>query len=165
MRYLWYTGGMVQAMQRRVNKGARVPAHAHSCCAGLYPTGSTMAKPANPQQGAQATAPAAPVATPQAAQPAQAPQPVQAAPAPQAAAPMLYMGKPPALRAGHNAAAWAAITPLLPATAATLAALPAVKACGGSKANGLLMVGYCLRRGWLTTVAPAATPPATTPSA
>jgi hypothetical protein len=73
------------------------------------------------------------------------------------AAPVLVVGaKAPKHRAGHNGAAWAAITPCLPCTAATLAALPAVQQCGGSKANGLLFVGYALRRGWLAVQAPTA---------
>jgi len=64
--------------------------------------------------------------------------------------PFLVLGaKAPKHRATHNGAAWSAITPLLPATAATLAVLPEVKACGGPKGNGMLMVSYCIRRGWL----------------
>jgi hypothetical protein len=57
--------------------------------------------------------------------------------------------KAPRHRAGHNGAAWTAITAKLPATAADLAALPEVQACGGTKANGNLFLGYALRRGWL----------------
>ena len=61
--------------------------------------------------------------------------------------------KAPKHRVGHNSAAWAAMTPLLPATAETLAALPDVKVCGGPKGNGMLMVSYCIRRGWLAAKA------------
>jgi hypothetical protein len=63
---------------------------------------------------------------------------------------LLVLGaKAPKHRAGHNSAAWSAMLPLLPATAEALAALPEVQICGGPKMNGLLMVGYCIRRGWL----------------
>jgi hypothetical protein len=70
--------------------------------------------------------------------------------------PMLVLGaKAPKHRVGHTGAAWNAILPLLPATAETLAALPELKVpqCGGPKGNGLLYVGYALRRGWLTVQA------------
>jgi hypothetical protein len=66
--------------------------------------------------------------------------------------PMLVLGaKAPKHRVGHTGAAWNAILPLLPATAETLAALPELKVpqCGGPKGNGLLYVGYAIRRGWL----------------
>lgn len=57
--------------------------------------------------------------------------------------------KAPKHRAGHNATAWTALSAKLPATAAELAALPEVKACGGAKQNGILFVSYAVRRGWL----------------
>jgi hypothetical protein len=79
-----------------------------------------------------------------------------AAPVAAVAAPVLVLGaKAPKHRVGHTGAAWAAITPCLPCTAATLAALPALQVpqCGGPKGNGLLYVGYALRRGWLAVQA------------
>lgn len=74
--------------------------------------------------------------------------------APKAATPeQVYVlgAKAPKHRVGHTGAAWAVIVPLLPATAATLAALPELKVpqCGGPKGNGMLYVGYAIRRGWL----------------
>jgi hypothetical protein len=117
------------------------------------------AAPTAPAVAQQPTAPA--VATPAVVAPATPTAPAVATPTAPAAPTLLYAGaKVPGHRAGHNAAAWAAIAPLLPATAAALAALPQVKACGGSKANGLLFVGYALRRGWLTTTAPVVAPAA-----
>lgn len=85
---------------------------------------------------------------------AKAKQEKQVPDAPQQTAPVvekrLVLGpRAPKHRVGHNGAAWSAITPLLPATASTLAAVPEVKACGGAKANGLLFVSYAIRRGWL----------------
>ena len=65
---------------------------------------------------------------------------------------MLVQGaKAPKHRVGHTGAAWAAILPLLPATADKLAALPELKVpqCGGPKGNGMLYVSYAIRRGWL----------------
>lgn len=77
-----------------------------------------------------------------------------AAVAPAAAAKtVLVLGsKAPKHRVGHTGAAWAAIVPCLPCEPSVLAALPELKvpACGGPKGNGLLYVGYALRRGWLT---------------
>ena len=60
--------------------------------------------------------------------------------------------KAPKHRVGHTGTAWAAITPLLPATAETLAKLAELKVpqCGGPKGNGMLYVSYAIRRGWLT---------------
>lgn len=70
--------------------------------------------------------------------------------APAAPAPKFVLGaKAPKHRAGHNGDAWAALTPILPATGAEIAALDAVKRCGGTKQNGLLFVNYAVRRGWL----------------
>jgi hypothetical protein len=71
----------------------------------------------------------------------------------QPSAPKLILGaRAPKHRVGHTGAAWAAILEKgLPATAADLAALPALQVpqCGGPKGNGLLFVGYAIRRGWL----------------
>jgi len=63
--------------------------------------------------------------------------------------------KAPKHRVGHTGTAWAAITPLLPATAETLAKLAELKVpqCGGPKGNGMLYVSYAIRRGWLTVKA------------
>lgn len=107
---------------------------------------------------ASAPAPVEPVV----AAPAPAEQPTAPAPA-VAEAPKLYKGaKVPSHRSAHTTKAWAAITPLLPASAATLAALPELKVpeCGGPKGNGQLFVSYALRRGWLTDKAPAPEAPA-----
>lgn len=73
----------------------------------------------------------------------------------QAPVALVLGSKAPKHRVGHNANAWAAILPVLPATAATLAALPAVQVCGGAKGNGLLFVAYAVRRGWLAAQATA----------
>lgn len=73
--------------------------------------------------------------------------------APAAAVPQLVLGaRAPKHRTGHTSTAWAAIQAHgLPATAAQLAALPALQVpqCGGPKGNGLAFVGYAVRRGWL----------------
>ena len=63
--------------------------------------------------------------------------------------------KAPKHRVGHTGTAWAAITPLLPATAETLAKLAELKVpqCGGPKGNGMLYVSYAIRRGWLAVKA------------
>ena len=63
--------------------------------------------------------------------------------------------KAPKHRVGHTGTAWAAITPLLPATAETLTKLAELKVpqCGGPKGNGMLYVSYAIRRGWLTVKA------------
>ena len=66
---------------------------------------------------------------------------------------VLVLGaKAPKHRVGHTGAAWAVIVPLLPCSAAKLAELPELKVpqCGGPKGNGMLYVGYAIRRGWLT---------------
>ena len=67
--------------------------------------------------------------------------------------PTVYVlgAKAPKHRVGHTGAAWAAMLPLLPTTADKLAALPELKVpqCGGPKGNGMLYVGYAIRRGWL----------------
>ena len=66
---------------------------------------------------------------------------------------VLVLGaKAPRHRVGHTGAAWAVIVPLLPCSAAKLAELPELKVpqCGGPKGNGMLYVGYAIRRGWLT---------------
>lgn len=58
--------------------------------------------------------------------------------------------KAPKHRVGHNSAAWAVITPMLPATATSLAeAVGKVPNIGGPKGNGMLYVSYAIRRGWL----------------
>lgn len=58
--------------------------------------------------------------------------------------------KAPRHRVGHNGAAWAAITPLLPASPAACAtACAVVPNIGGPKGNGMLFVSYAIRRGWL----------------
>ena len=65
---------------------------------------------------------------------------------------VLVLGaKVPKHRVGHTGAAWAVIVPLLPCSAAKLAELPELKVpqCGGHKGNGMLYVGYAIRRGWL----------------
>ena len=65
---------------------------------------------------------------------------------------VLVLGaKAPKHRVGHTGAAWAVIVPLLPCSASKLAALPELKVpqCGGPKGNGMLYVGYAIRRGWL----------------
>jgi hypothetical protein len=63
---------------------------------------------------------------------------------------MLVLGaKAPKHRAGHNSAAWSAILPCLPATFATLAALPETGACNATGKGGHLFVSYAIRRGWL----------------
>ena len=72
--------------------------------------------------------------------------------APQAAtAGTLVLGpKAPKHRVGHNSAAWAVITPMLPASSAALAeAVGKVPNIGGPKGNGMLYVSYAIRRGWL----------------
>ena len=66
---------------------------------------------------------------------------------------VLVLGaKAPRHRVGHTGAAWAVIVPMLPCSAAKLAELPELKVpqCGGPKGNGMLYVGYAIRRGWLT---------------
>ena len=66
---------------------------------------------------------------------------------------VLVLGaKAPKHRVGHTGAAWAVIVPLLPCSAVKLAELPELKVpqCGGPKGNGMLYVGYAIRRGWLT---------------
>ena len=73
--------------------------------------------------------------------------------APKPTSEVLVLGaKAPKHRVGHNGAAWAVIVPLLPCSAAKLAELPELKVpqCGGPKGNGMLYVGYAIRRGWLT---------------
>jgi hypothetical protein len=58
--------------------------------------------------------------------------------------------KAPKHRVGHNSAAWAVITPMLPASADALAtAVGKVPNIGGPKGNGMLYVSYAIRRGWL----------------
>lgn len=72
--------------------------------------------------------------------------------APKAATAMtLVLGpKAPKHRVGHNSAAWAVITPMLPASATALAdAVGKVPNIGGPKGNGMLYVSYAIRRGWL----------------
>jgi len=58
--------------------------------------------------------------------------------------------KAPKHRVGHNSAAWAVITPMLPCGATKLAeAVGKVPNIGGPKGNGMLYVSYAMRRGWL----------------
>ena len=67
---------------------------------------------------------------------------------------ILVLGsKVPKHRAGHNHDAWQAIAYELPCSAAFLASLPEVQACGGIKGNGMLFLGYAIRRGWLREIA------------
>lgn len=66
--------------------------------------------------------------------------------------PVMYVlgAKAPRHRVGHNSAAWAVITPLLPAATTALAgACGKVEGIGGPKGNGMLYVSYAIRRGWL----------------
>ena len=73
--------------------------------------------------------------------------------APKPTSEVLVLGaKAPRHRVGHTGAAWAVIVPMLPCSAAKLAELPELKVpqCGGPKGNGMLYVGYAIRRGWLT---------------
>ena len=73
--------------------------------------------------------------------------------APKPTGEVLVLGaKAPKHRVGHTGAAWAVIVPLLPCSASKLAELPELKVpqCGGPKGNGMLYVGYAIRRGWLT---------------
>jgi hypothetical protein len=67
---------------------------------------------------------------------------------------ILVLGsKVPKHRAGHNHDAWQAISYQLPCSANFLATLPEVQACGGIKGNGMLFLGYAIRRGWLREIA------------